>query len=52
MLIRTVEEFYCGMCDYITRDSHQIEQIKKTGVCPACQNGKSAVWSKIRGERE
>ena len=44
MPIKTVAEFYCPRCDYITRDSHQIESIRKTGICPACQNGSGKGW--------
>lgn len=35
-----IEEFYCNRCNYITRSKVIIEQIKKTGIYPDCQNGK------------
>jgi len=41
-MIEQVERFVCGHCGYITEHKPTIEQIKKTGICPACQNSK--VW--------
>ena len=43
-MIEQIERFICGRCGYISESKHIIEQIKKTGVCSACQNGKPKVW--------
>ena len=52
MPINTVEEFNCRLCGYITRDKHKLEQIKKTGICPACQNGKEKIYTYKAKPRE
>ena len=43
-MIEQAERFICGHCGYITERKFTIEQIKKTGICPVCQNGKPKVW--------
>ena len=43
-MIEQVERFHCKRCDYVTENDYIIEQIKKKGVCPACQNGKGKCW--------
>jgi rubrerythrin len=44
MPINKIEEFSCHLCGYITRDKDSIERIRKTGICPACRNGRSGGW--------
>jgi hypothetical protein len=46
MGIEKVERFYCPICDYMTEYEPIVEQIKKDGICPACQNGKGHKWEK------
>jgi hypothetical protein len=46
MSIIKIERFYCPICDYVTEYQPTIEQVKKTGICPACQNGHGTSWSK------
>ncbi len=43
-MIKQVERFHCGLCDYIAENPHTIKQIKKDGICPACNNGKGGKW--------
>jgi hypothetical protein len=45
MPIETIERFYCNLCGFITSYKPVLEQIKKTGICPACQNGKNKGWT-------
>jgi len=45
MGIERVERFHCGRCGYITEYPPIVEQVKKTGICPACQNGKAKTWT-------
>lgn len=43
-MIETVERFYCPLCGFLTFSLTTIEIVKKTGKCPACDNGKPKVW--------
>lgn len=45
MAIEKVERFYCPRCGYITESRVTIGGIKKTGICPACQNGDIKEWT-------
>jgi hypothetical protein len=46
MPIENLRRFHCPICDYTTYNKATIELIEKTGICPACQNGKSICYSK------
>jgi uncharacterized Fe-S cluster-containing protein len=52
MDIKKVERFHCHICDYITESDYTIALIKKTGNCPACNNGKHSVWESRKTELE
>jgi rubrerythrin len=44
MSIETIRRFFCKICGFITEDQEEIKWIEKTGICPACSNGKSSSW--------
>jgi len=43
-MIETVERFYCPLCGFLTYSPDTIEVVRKTGKCPACDNGKPKTW--------
>ena len=43
-MIEKVERFRCERCGYITENLYAIRQIKRTDICPACENGKGRKW--------
>ena len=47
-MIKSIERFVCLSCGYITESGVIIDLIRKSGACPACQNGKSNKWTKLR----
>ena len=51
-MIEKVERFHCKRCDYITEYPITIGNIKNTGICPACQNGKPISWTHKEEEKD
>ena len=43
-MIRTIKEFYCPKCGYLTHDQDHIKRIEELGLCPGCGDGKPKKW--------